>query len=432
MLDRGKTNVDVTPEQAEAIAAALWKACKDLHTDFKRAERDAASKERRDLERYREHKRQEYNLTEAVFYVLPDAYQAATDAGVYPVSARDLYYVVRERIQAYTTRELVFNYFSQELLQEWLRTHGPLPLLYYRPRGILYEPHTKRETPLGTREVQAYDFPAWVYNKILYVEKDGVGEGLKPLAERYDMAIISAEGYASEAARVLFSQADKEQSYQLFVLHDADPHGYNIARTLAEETRRMPGYSVEVIDFGFKLEEALDMGLLTESFTRKNALPSGLKLSEKERKHFEGRPAGPKSWICERVELNALRPSQRLEYVEAKLKEHGATAKVIPPASVVTEAAEDEAKAVSKEAIKEQLDKLLDLDALAASLASQLLTGTVKSITPDIIAKVLKEDREKPWGHAVAMPLREALQTETACQAISTAIAEAISAGGQA
>ena len=91
------------------------------------------------------------------------------------------------------------------------------------------------------------------------------------------MAIISAEGYASEAARVLFAQADKEQHYQLFVLHDADPHGYNIARTLAEETARMPEHSVEIIDLGFKLEEALELGLLTETFTRKIALTEWLK-----------------------------------------------------------------------------------------------------------------------------------------------------------
>jgi DNA topoisomerase VI subunit B len=426
MLDRGKSNVDVTLEQSEKIAAALWKACKDLHADFKRVERDAAKAERRDEQRYREHRREEFKLTEAVVEVLPEAYQAATDAGVYLVSARDLYYVVREKIQAYTSRSLEFGYFSQNLLVDYQLNYGPLPLLYYKPRGILYEPHTKRETPLGTREVQAYDFPAWVYNKILYVEKDGVGEGLKPLAERYDMAIISAEGYASEAARILFSQADKEQNYQLFVLHDADPYGYNIARTLAEETRRMPGYSVEVIGLGFKLEEALEMGLPTETFVRKTALPRSLKLTETERKHFEGRRSGHKSWICERVELNALRPSQRLEYVEAKLNEHGATAKVIPPASVVTKAAEAEATAASRDTIREHLEDLLNFDALASTLASRLLQETVRGITPDTIAEALERERGRPWGHAVAAPLREALRTEAARQAINTAIAEAL------
>ena len=55
MLDRGKTNVDVSPAQAEAIAKALFKACKELYADYKRAKRDAAAAERRELERSREY-----------------------------------------------------------------------------------------------------------------------------------------------------------------------------------------------------------------------------------------------------------------------------------------------------------------------------------------------------------------------------------------
>lgn len=115
---------------------------------------------------------------------------------------------------------------------------------------MLYEPHTGKAVPLGTREVKSYRFPDWLFNKILYVEKKGLLPILQAakLAERYDLAIVAGEGYASEAVRLLFDTASKEQGAQLFVLHDADPHGYNIARTLREETRRMPGYQVEVID----------------------------------------------------------------------------------------------------------------------------------------------------------------------------------------
>ena len=73
------------------------------------------------------------------------------------------------------------------------------------------------------------------------------------------MAVIAAEGYATEAARMLFKRADKDKNYRLFVLHDADPVGYNIARTLREETKRMPGYSVEVVDLGLKLDEVKEV-----------------------------------------------------------------------------------------------------------------------------------------------------------------------------
>ena len=113
MLDRGKTNVDISAEQGHAIATTLFKACKELHAEYKRFKRDAAAAERRASERAREERRYDFNLKEALAVMLPEAYRAATDDERYPVSARDLYYVVRERIQRYTYEPLEFNYFSQ-------------------------------------------------------------------------------------------------------------------------------------------------------------------------------------------------------------------------------------------------------------------------------------------------------------------------------
>ena len=156
--------------------------------------------------------------------------------------------------------DLEFNYFSAQIGLLRLEPGAPaLRRLYYDARGKLYEPHTGREIELGTREVQAYAFPPHLYNKILYIEKKGVWDALKPagLAEKYDMAVIAAEGYATEAVRSLLQRADKQKQYTIFVFHDADPHGYNIARTLAEETDRMPGYRVKVLDLGLRLEEAV-------------------------------------------------------------------------------------------------------------------------------------------------------------------------------
>ena len=51
-------------------------------------------------------------------------------------------------------------------------------------------------------------------------------------------------------AQALFRSASTDKQYQLFVLHDADPDGYNIARLLQEESVNMQGkgYAVEVMD----------------------------------------------------------------------------------------------------------------------------------------------------------------------------------------
>jgi hypothetical protein len=103
----------------------------------------------------------------------------------------------------------------------------------------------------------------------------------------------------------------------------------------------MPGYHVDVTDIGLNLEDALAMDFECEEFTRQNALPEMLELNEVERQYFTGRQAGEKAWICKRVELNAMSAPQLIEYIEAKLVEAGATAKVLPPEDVVrTEATE--------------------------------------------------------------------------------------------
>ena len=72
-----------------------------------------------------------------------------------------------------------------------------------RPARIPDEPHTGKQIPLGTREVDAYDMPELLYDKILYVEKKGMHPIFREarLAERYDLAIVCAEGYASREPR---------------------------------------------------------------------------------------------------------------------------------------------------------------------------------------------------------------------------------------
>ncbi|HEV8715628.1 MAG TPA: hypothetical protein VGX03_22725 [Candidatus Binatia bacterium] len=207
------------------------------------------------------------------------------------------------------------------------------------------------------------------------------------LAEKYDMAVVAAEGYATEAASTLFAHADKTQNYQLFVLHDADPHGYNIARTLREATRRMPGYQVDVVDLGLKLEDALAMGLQTEELTRKKALPEGLELTETERCYFEGQSAGKRSWIAKRIELNALTAPALVDYIEHKLQEAGVRGKVIPSESALPGLTEGRYHQPISAWVDDALERLLSLEALKSSLAT-----TVR----DRIA--LAEARQRNYG----------------------------------
>lgn len=256
--------------------------------------------------------------------------RAIRNAGAH-FSARDLYYATRPLVYAHAEweqgKQLDYRYFSQTLLTEYQEMCGAIAGLWRDPRGNLHEPHTGKSVALGTRQILAYEFPEYTFDKILYVEKEGEWPKLQAarLAERYDMAIASAKGYPVEAVRELFSRAEGGE-YQLFCFHDADIDGYNIARVMREATRRMPHHSVEVIDIGLTVEDALEMGLDSEPFSRKKRIPWTLsrRLTQVEREYFSRRQ--------ERFELNAILPdSARIEYIERKLEEHGVRGKVIPP-----------------------------------------------------------------------------------------------------
>jgi hypothetical protein len=401
-LDRGKTRLKLPEPVAEMIGNALWAVTKTIYQEEERRLKDATRQERQERERERERERETYTLKEAVFEVLPKAVEKATGGGQYPVSARTLFYQVRPLIQDYTSKELDYNYFSQDLVVQYQQEYGTIEGLYYDPRGILYEPHTGKSVQLGTREVEGYVFPDWVYDKILFVEKKGLWPVLEAarLAERYDMAVIASEGFATEAARRVLQKADRDRDYRLFVLHDADPAGYNIARTLREETRRMPGYSVDVVDLGLKLEEALEMGLQTEEFTRQNALPEALELSDMEKKYFVGRQVSRKSWVCQRIELNAMSAPQLVEFIERKLAEAGATAKVLPPEDVVLDEATN--------AYTEEIERLAEKEIMARLKVSEMVKLAAKEAgDPDLsdlygaLAKRLSDNPPELWRDLV-------------------------------
>src|SRR5262249_16762355 len=171
-----------------------------LYREGERRKRDAARQARADRQRLDRHSPKDWNLKKAVFSVMRQAVEAAAgNLGL--VSAHTLFYHVRPLIQEFTRRELTSDYFEQPLLPAYRREVAPLPEVYYEPRGTLYEPHTGKAVPLGTREVGSYTFPAWLYDKILFVEKKGLWPVIEAarLVERYDLAVVAGEGYATEA-----------------------------------------------------------------------------------------------------------------------------------------------------------------------------------------------------------------------------------------
>lgn len=340
-VDKGKVAL-VVPESVRIQAAkALDGATKTLHREAEQRRKDARKADRIRQQALKAERENRWSIKDAVFEVLLEAKEAAGRE----VAARTLFYKVRPLVQDYTDAELNYSYFTQTLLPEYERTVAPLPGLYYEARGALHHPHDGATVPLGTREVEAYIPPSWQFDKILYVEKKGLEAQLAPyqLGERYDMAIIYGQGYSPTACRNLLARSDIREM-TIFVLHDADINGYNIARTLGEATRRMPYHSVDVIDLGLTVPQAIDFGLETEAFTRRMELPADLELDDDALEWFTGEPfqAGYNKvhYKCTRCELNAFSADELAEYIEAGLQTHGAATKVMPPSDVLAEHAE--------------------------------------------------------------------------------------------
>jgi hypothetical protein len=151
----------------------------------------------------------------------------------------------------------------------------------------------------------------------------------------------------------------------------------------------MPEYHVDVIDLGFKLQEALDMGLSTEFYTRKKAIPSELvpTLTELELDFFTGMQVSENEWQARRIELNALGPEERIAFLERKLAEHGATAKVLPPDSVLQNRMIRKADKKAREIARTQIEDYLDIDSM--------IDECVKSADPIDVTDDIDEVKEK-------------------------------------
>jgi len=314
-------------------------------------------------------------------------------------------------VQRHTDAPLGSDYFEYTLLPRFQREVKPLPGVYYEPRGTMHEPLGGRVVPLGTREVEGYAIPSWTYDKVLFIEKTGLWEVVQAarLADRYDLAVVAGQGFSSVAARVLLARAEAAD-ITIFVVHDADIDGYNIARTLSEETARMPGHAIGIVDLGLTVERALELGLEFERFTRTRDLPAALELSDVayatlvERRERKTRADGKQGWRIagRRCELNALSSPKLIEYIELGLAAAGATGKVVPPQWAITAEAEAAAEellhAAAQVAVRGALEEALPLDAMLADLTRRLAADhlvPLQAAARDIRAEEVRERLER-------------------------------------
>jgi hypothetical protein len=403
-----KKNFDGDP--AGLIGDTMWKAVKPLYKEAKRQER-AARPSRRTYYYALEPK---VYIKDIVFEVLG---RAIANAGT-NFSRRDLFYAARPLCYDHSEWEggkvLDYIYFSQTLLTEYQEENGSIAGLWTDARGHLHEPHTGKSIGLGTIEVANYEFPEYTFDKILYVEKEGELPKLQAakLGERYDMAICSGKGQPTEAVRTLFDRAEAGD-YQLFVFHDADLDGYDIARVMAEATKRMPDYFVDVIDIGLTVEDALEMGLSPEPFSRQRNISRDLRmrLSGVAREYLYQRPAYGKGIKGHRFELNAILPdTSRIEYIERKLEENGVRGKVIPPEAALKERREKMYREKVEGWVDDIIAEMLDADKLKNKMVEEFEERFKLQGARAWIETGFKRDDTLSWRDALKDTLRAAYE----------------------
>jgi len=214
----------------------------------------------------------------------------------------------------------------------------------------------------------------------------------------------------------LLEKAQAGQDYTIFVLHDADPDGYNIARTIQDSTKRMPDHNIEVIDLGLTIQDAIDMKLSSETYTRKKELVRNLDFNEIEREYFGGKlqvSGTKKSWICQRVELNAMSAGQLVDYVDQgigrAIAAQNLDKKVIPPETVLTDKACELFKHDLNVKVDQEISRLLQVPALKAKLL-EIIGGVFddQDFKPGV-HEYLGDNELETWGDSMQVIVDEKL-----------------------
>jgi len=133
---------------------------------------------------------------------LDAAIDAASGDRRFRFTERQVLYLVRKVVHDETGKTLTTENFKT-IITDYEAEHGEIPLMFREPRGSIYHPHLGETITLGTLMVENYERPHWLYNKVVYIEKEGFAEALKEVqwAERHDCVTMSSKGFSTRAAR---------------------------------------------------------------------------------------------------------------------------------------------------------------------------------------------------------------------------------------
>ena len=333
---------------------------------------------------------------------LADVIADVSGDGLYRFNARQLFYGLRPIIKQELDQELKLGNFTA-IIDDYEAENGEIRGMYREPRGSIYHPHRGETITLGTLMVEEYERPIWTFNKLLYIEKEGANEALKEVGwpERHDCAVLSSKGFSTRAARDLIDKlAEHDEPVEVFCAHDADGPGTVIHQTLQEATKARGARKIKITNIGLEPWEAIEMGLevetLEESKRRKPVADYVL-----ERDAMQERPEAPdgetwEEWLqTHRVELNAMTTPRLIEWLDAKMAEHG-VGKLVPPQDVIEAEFAANVEANVRTTLTEKILREAGLERQVKAAIKKL-----KKPTPAVLAKGIrqsfKEQLDREW-----------------------------------
>jgi hypothetical protein len=373
-MDRGKSAVTLPYGITNKIEEALTAVTKSW-TKQRKAEERHTSAERNRLDRLT--RRQKVTIKDAAHEIMEAAYLKARGKPGLPANARQIMYAARSHILKRTERESLNDaYFTQTILPDYVAETGVKWDIVYDDRGHFREPHTDRVIGLGTLAVRNYlkdvkdvhhDEPSFNPGKIvtcgpqgrfgslLYVEKEGFNSLWEavPLAERFDIGIMSCKGMSVTAARQLAEEICSTFEIPLFTLHDFDKAGISIRASLERNTRRYVfRKKFEIFDLGLRLGDI-------EGLEREPHSDQGSPESRAANMRKNGATqAEIDVLLTKRVELNAMTSDQLVDFVERKLTEHGVK-KIVPDDARLASAYDLERRNIkAEELVRRELNKM--------------------------------------------------------------------------
>jgi hypothetical protein len=325
--------------------------------------------------------------------------------GEFRFNERQLFYALRPIVMNETSEELKIGNFKT-IITDYENERGEIPGMYREPRGSIYHPHLGETITLGTLMVEDYERPEWLFNKVVYIEKEGFSEALKDVrwAERHDCMLMSSKGNTTRAAKDLVDKlAEHDEPVTIFCVHDADAYGTMIYQTFQEATKARGARKIKIVNLGLEPWEAITIGLEVETVEQGNRRkPVADYIRQRDDADWD-------DWLqTNRVELNAMTTPRFIEWLDSKMADYG---KLVPPPEVLTaeldECIEEKLRAVMTERILREAG----LERQVADAIAAIETPTADVLTEGV-AQLFKQEPDRQWRDYIEEVAQDFVETD--------------------